>query len=153
MSVNTDETYELAMRFLRVLEALGKLTKYRPPDDVAESLHLNQVRALHRLKREPGIAQKHLAEYLGVSPAAVSTSVRQMEHLDLVERRPDPDDTRVLRLYLSERGRHMFDEMQQERCDAVMTLLEVLPLTEQRAIVDALERALEANRDELAMSV
>lgn len=149
MSVDNGETRELATRFLRVLEALGKLAKYRPPEDVAEKLHLNQVRALHLLKREPGVAQKDLAEYLRVSPAAVSTSVRQMEALDLVERRNDPDDTRILRLYLSDRGRRMFDEMQRERCDAVVTLLDALPLAEQRAIVDALERALDANRDEL----
>lgn len=152
MSANTSETQALAIRFLRVLETLGKLAKYRPPDDVAEKLHLNQVRALHLLKHEPGVAQKELAEYLRVSPAAVSTAVRQMEDLALVERRPDPDDTRVLRLYLSDRGRHIFDEMQRERRDAVETLLAALPLAEQRAIVEALERALDANREQLATS-
>lgn len=149
MSAEKGETEELAARFLRVLEALGKLAKYRPPEDVAERLHLNQVRALHLLKHEPGVAQKELAEYLRVSPAAVSTAVRQMEELNLVERRPDPDDTRVLRLYLSDHGRRIFDEMQRERRDAVEALLAALPLTEQRAIVNALERALDANREQL----
>lgn len=149
MSANRDETRELATRFLRVLEALKRLAEYRPPDDVAETLHLNQIRALHLLKRNPGVAQKGLAEHLRVSPAAVSTSVRQMEELDLVERRPDPDDTRVLRLYLSERGRQIFEEIQRERRDAVVLLLDALPLEEQHAIVDALERALDANSDQL----
>lgn len=84
-----------------------------------------------------------------MSPAAVYTSVRQMEELDLVERRPDPDGTRVLRLYLSDRGRRIFGEMQRERHDAVETFLAALPAEEQRAIVDALERALDANREPL----
>ena len=147
-----DETKELAMRFLRVFEYMGKYAKHRqpsPPNHIFKQLHLSQMHMLGLLQREPGISQKDLAERMQLTPAAVSTSVREMVGYGLVDRRPDPDDARLMRLHLSQHGQQLFDEGQKIRCASMADLLSALPLEEQHMIVEALERALDAKMSEV----
>jgi DNA-binding MarR family transcriptional regulator len=92
--------------------------------------------------------QKDLAERLQLTPPAISNSIREMERFGLVRRQHDPDDARVLRLYLSEQGHNLFNEHQEMRCRGMADLLSALPLSEQRMIVEALERAMAARSGE-----
>lgn len=147
-----DETKDLALRFLRVFEYMGKFAKQHQPNHphhVIRQLHLNQMHMLGLLHRDPGISQKDLAERMELTAAAVSTSVREMVGYGLVDRLPDPDDARLMRLHLSQHGRELFDEAQKMRCAGMADLLSALPLDEQRMIVEALERALRAKMGEV----
>ena len=147
-----DETKELAMRFVRVFEYMGKYAKHRQPrqpNHIIKQLHLNQMHMLGLLHRDPGISQKDLAERMELTPAAISTSVREMVGYGLVDRLPDPDDARLMRLYLSQYGQQLFDEFQKLRCASMADLLSALPLEDQHMIVEALERALDAKMSEV----
>lgn len=137
------ESEELAQRFFKVFEESFKLVGqlYRPPPQM-RTLSVNQFRAMHCLMHEPGLSQKDLAERLEVTPAAVSTTVREMEKLDLIQRLPDAEDARLMRLHLSADSRAVLQEMHQRRLKGVMQLMSPLPVEEQRYIVEALERAL-----------
>lgn len=149
-SHNSVETQELAMRFLRVFEESFKLLgRHKPPPghELFKDLKFNQMRAMQLLYNEPGMPQKELAEKLEVTAAAISTSINQLERMQLVERRRDKVDARLWRLYLSEKGGQLIDQSRTARCNAVATLLEGLPLEEQRMIVEAMERALNMKRD------
>jgi MarR family transcriptional regulator, organic hydroperoxide resistance regulator len=142
-----DETQELATRFMKVFEATFKhLSKHQSQqyNPVFRELNGNQFRAMHLLHTSPGMIQKDLAEQLEVTPAAISTTVRQMERFGLVQRRPDTVDARLMRLYLSEEAQKVIHEMTTNRWHVVAKLLEGLPLPEQRMVVEALERALAA---------
>jgi DNA-binding MarR family transcriptional regulator len=145
----SDEAQELAMRFIRVFETSFRyLTKHesQPFNPIFRELNGNQFRAMHLLHTSPGMVQKDLAEHLEVTPAAISTAVRQMERFGLVQRKPDPTDARLMRLYLSEDAQTALHEMNNHRRHAVVNLLEGLPLSEQRVIVEALEKALAARQ-------
>ena len=147
-----NETRELAMRFLSVFEYIWKFARQRQPSrheaHIMGRLHLNQMHMLGLLHRDPGISQKDLAERLQLTPAAISTSMREMVGFGLVDRRPDPHDARLMRLHLSRDGQEMFDDAQKMRCVGMADLLSALPLSEQRMIVEALERALAAKISE-----
>jgi DNA-binding MarR family transcriptional regulator len=137
------ESEVLAQRFFKVFEESFKLVGqlYRPPPEI-RALNVNQFRALHCLMHEPGMSQKDLADRLEVTPAAVSTTVREMEKLDLLERVPDAEDARLMRLHLSAQSKAVLEQMNQRRLQGVMQLMSPLPIDEQRYIVEALERAL-----------
>jgi DNA-binding MarR family transcriptional regulator len=60
-----------------------------------------QWRAMFRLSREPGMKQVELAERLDVEPITVGRTIDRLEEAGLVERRRDPVDRRVWRLYLT----------------------------------------------------
>lgn len=148
------ETEELSARFLRVLEAsfkqLSNHKLFPPTNSIFKLLNMNQMRALHLLYRTPGMAQKELAEILEITPAAISTAVKSLEKLELVERREDSEDARQKRLYLSDFGRTVIRQNQAVRDKAVVHLLGALPLEEQRMIVEALEKAMMTWRDDQA---
>jgi len=127
---------------------------YRPPPQM-RTLSVNQFRAMHCLmhepglsQKEPGLSQKDLAERLEVTPAAVSTTVREMEKLDLIQRLPDAEDARLMRLHLSAESKAVLQQMHQKRLQGVVQLMSPLPIDEQRYIVEALERALEQLRQD-----
>ena len=73
----------------------------------AYSVTTSQWAILKLLKRREGLSQVEIQEELGVEGATVSGMVQRMIRLGLLERRPDPDDKRVLRVFLTERGRSL----------------------------------------------
>lgn len=147
-----NETVDLARRFLRVLEVIGKLTHYRMPVHLEGQLAVNHFKALHILHHRPGMAQKELAECMNVTPAAVSTAVQHMVALGLLERRKsqqEKPDNRLIHLYLSEQGETFIRESRERQCHAAAELLGELPLEERRMIVEALERAMKAKDEKM----
>ena len=60
-----------------------------------------QARALAWLARREGLRQVDLAEQLEIQPITLGRLVDQLALAGLVERRPDPDDRRAYRLFLT----------------------------------------------------
>ena len=54
-----------------------------------------------------------LARRVQVQPATITKMLQRMEKTGFVERRPDPDDHRVSRVYLTEAGRAVRADVQQ----------------------------------------
>ena len=135
------ETYALAERLLGVFLRMTQLTKEETPDEM-EQLNVNQLRALNLIYHEPGISQKVLADRLGVTSASVSVSISKMLDADLVERRHDADDGRVMCLYLGKQGRELVRKVESEQVQVIAELLNGLLLEEQRIVVQLLEQAL-----------
>ncbi|GAB5494794.1 MAG: hypothetical protein Phog2KO_50090 [Phototrophicaceae bacterium] len=144
-----EETYNLAARFLRVFQILTYLTQQETPDATTDALNVNQLRALGVIYNKPGITQKELAQALDITAASVSISVGKLVDLDLVEKQADPDDGRVLRLYLGPQGQRMIKHIEAERTNMIADLLGNLPIDEQQVVVEALERALVAREQRL----
>jgi MarR family transcriptional regulator, organic hydroperoxide resistance regulator len=63
---------------------------------------------MDRAGRRP--TQRQLADFTGLEPLYVSKLARSLEAAGLVERAGDPDDTRAVRLALTERGRTVANE-------------------------------------------
>lgn len=68
-------------------------------------LYPGQELLLMAVAREEGIAQGDLGDYLNVEPPTVARSLQRLERAGLVERRLDPHDGRVLRVYLTAESR------------------------------------------------
>lgn len=62
-------------------------------------------RVLAHLHQSDGMTQTQLAERLEVSRAAIGHMIDQLEAARLVRRRPDPQDARCWRVYLSDGAR------------------------------------------------
>lgn len=77
-------------------------------------LHVGQEMILLHLWREEGVTQSQLAECLDVEPPTVTKMLQRMETEQLLERRPDTDDARVSRVYLTSKTRDLRASV--ERC-------------------------------------
>ena len=75
----------------------------------ALGLYRGQNFVLSALAEQEGLAQSELAERLLVRPPTISNSLERMEAAGWIERRPDAEDRRVSRVYLTDSGRALHD--------------------------------------------
>ena len=61
-----------------------------------------------------GCSQKEIAEKMGVKPPTVNVSIQRLEKADIVCRKRDEKDQRIMRVYLTENGRRIVEEIKQE---------------------------------------
>lgn len=82
-------------------------------DQLMEALGLfrGQAILLVHLSEHDGQAHSEIAERLQISPAAATKVIKRMEELRYVQRRPDPDDERISRVYLQEDGRAKLEQI------------------------------------------
>jgi len=68
-------------------------------------LYEGQPSMLRTLWAEEGLTHTELGRRLRVQPATITKMLQRMQKAGFVERRPDPQDERVSRVYLTEAGR------------------------------------------------
>lgn len=74
-------------------------------------VHPKQVPALMVLRAHEGISQKELVELLHVKPPTVAVTVKRLERSGYVERRGDSADQRISRIYLTEYGKQITEQI------------------------------------------
>lgn len=68
-------------------------------------LYRGQPAILKALWKQDGLTHSELAGLMRVQPATVTKMAQRLEQAGFVTRRPDPDDQRVSRVYLTEAAR------------------------------------------------
>ncbi len=66
---------------------------------------------LVRLDRSEGLNQSELAEMLDLQPITLTRLLDKLSDSGLIERRPDPGDRRVKRLFLTEAARPLLEQL------------------------------------------
>ena len=79
---------------------------------------------MFHLGHEDGLTQLELAKRTNVSPPTVSVTLQKMERAGLLERRPDENDQRSVRVYLTEEGQALNDRIHSEFYKVDMQLVE-----------------------------
>lgn len=77
-------------------------------------LHVGQEMLMCGLWEKEGITQTELAEHMMIQPATVTNMLQRLEREGLVERRPDIEDQRISRVYPTEKGRNIEEEVQEK---------------------------------------
>jgi DNA-binding MarR family transcriptional regulator len=90
------------LHYFRAFELLEKIGLYR-----------GQPPMLRALSEEEGLTHSELAAHLHVTPATITKMIKRMEKAGFVERRPDLEDQRISRVYLTQAGRAIQADMQQ----------------------------------------
>ena len=70
-------------------------------------LYAGQEMFLYSLWEQDGLTQSQLVEQMCVQHATLSKMVDRMEKASLVTHRPDAEDSRVTRIFLTEQGRNL----------------------------------------------
>lgn len=82
------------------------------------------------LDRCEGPKQAELAELLDLQPITLTRLLDRLARSGLIERRPDPNDRRVNRLYLTPAARPVLDALERLGADMMATVLEGLDAAE-----------------------
>lgn len=132
---------------------LDELTSWNPLERMrafrswlAGSLSLVHLHVLTILEAGGPQSMSRLADALDVSVASATGIVDRMERRGLVERRPDPDDRRMVIVHLLEPGADIFRQLGEHRRQALGRLLDRLTDDELSAFLIGL-RALRAARE------
>ena len=83
-----------------------------------------QWAVLARLEHHEGLKQAELAEILDLQPITLTRLVDRLCTNGLIERRPDPNDRRAKRLYLTPAARPLMDRLAELGSDMMGTVLD-----------------------------
>src|SRR5215469_13465558 len=82
---------------------------------------------LFRLREQEGLSQVDLADVLELQPISLVRLLDRLVEHGLVERRHDPRDRRANRLFLTESGRQLVDDLDSLRDSIASDVLRDLP--------------------------
>ena len=94
---------------------------------------------LVRLDRFEGLKQAELAEMLDLQPITLTRLLDKLCDSGLIERRPDPDDRRVKRLFLTSAARPLLEQLASLGEDTMASALEGVTPEDVERMVSQLE--------------
>jgi len=100
---------------------------------------------LTRLALEDGRSQGEVSRYYEMDPSRVTRTAQAMENEGLIRRERDPDDNRVVRMYLTDGGRELLEKrpaLNQKLHGRINAVLDVEELEELRRMLGALAEAM-----------
>ena len=135
------ERIELAMNAMRRAVAGAR-------ERFGEGMQLSktQIEILMMLVSGPKTTGE-LARELFITGSAVTQTIDTLVRRDLVERRPDESDRRIVRLDLSGAGRELTARLAQLRLRYLQELVERLTVDELNALISATEKLTELFKD------
>jgi DNA-binding MarR family transcriptional regulator len=126
---------EAAERLRKVVGRLGRSLRLTHVDG---NLSPSQREVLSAIAREGPLRLSELANTEGLNPTMLSRIVTNLEFAKLVTRTADTADARVVHLSLTQSGRALFEEMRNERTDALSFALGELTADERRVVIESL---------------
>lgn len=70
-------------------------------------LYFGQPPILFELWKKDGLTQTEIAQLRNLSPATVTVALKRMEKAGWISRRPDEKDSRISRVFLTDKGREI----------------------------------------------
>lgn len=99
-----------------------------------------QWQALGTLRRHPGLSQAQLADRLDVKPITIARTVDRLEKAGWIERKRDPKDRRINRLYLTARVKDVVSRMRAQGLELRTEAMHGMNRQEHDVLLSALTR-------------
>ena len=130
--------------FRDVFRRASRVTRERTDRVLAgHGVRVGQQIVLEALWREDGLTPGELARRIGVETPTVVRGVGRMEAAGLVVRRDDPRDGRLVRVYLTDRGRELEKVIPQAEDTLIEEALSGFSIKERYQLTRLLSRILE----------
>lgn len=104
-------------------------------------LSLTAPQAFHLLSIPvDGISMSGLANKLGLDTSTLTRNIQKLEKLDLVRRKQDRNDKRILAVYLTDKGRGKVEKIEESLLDLNFSMMKYIDLDDQENIPEMLEK-------------
>ena len=104
-------------------------------------LSLTAPQAFHLLSIPvDGISMSGLANKLGLDTSTLTRNIQKLEKLDLVRRKQDRNDKRILAVYLTDKGRGRVEKIEESLLDLNFSMMKYIDLDDQENIPEMLEK-------------
>lgn len=141
---------DLLQRLLEQIILVGKQMHHRV-ESRSPSLSQPHARLLFAIasKKEAGISVKELAEKTGVTPGAITQFVDALVEKQLVKRREDPNDRRIVRLTLTKTAKDQFGKLRKDFLSSATRMFTILTDDEIETLIGLLAKvSSDTNQDE-----
>ncbi len=127
---------------------ISKLARELNATATDEGLTPTQASVLGLIAFRGPLGLTELAQLEGLNPTMLSRVVGRLTELSLIQRDPNPDDLRAVRVEATDAGRQLHERVKLLRTEALGACLDQLPEKSARTIIDALPAL-----DELAQTL
>ena len=104
-------------------------------------LSLTAPQAFHLLSIPvDGISMSGLANKLGLDTSTLTRNIQKLEKLDLVRRKQNRNDKRILAVYLTDKGRGRVEKVENSLLDLNFSMMKYIDLDDQENIPEMLEK-------------
>jgi DNA-binding MarR family transcriptional regulator len=104
-------------------------------------LSLTAPQAFHLLSIPvDGISMSGLAKKLGLDTSTLTRNIQKLEKLELVRRKQDRNDKRILAVYLTDKGRGKVEKVENSLLDLNFSMMKHIDLEDQENIPEMLEK-------------
>ncbi|MEK5056845.1 MarR family transcriptional regulator [Paenibacillus sp. FSL H7-0326] len=108
------------------------------------NLYVGQDNLLSRLWLGDGVTQMQLCEHLKCEPPTVTNMVKSLEHNGFIYRKRDEHDARVMRIFLTDKGRELEKPVESKWKEQQEKLLQLIS-PEDRLLLRRLLKQMESN--------
>lgn len=126
---------ELGLLLRRARASAERLARSVHPD-----LEPSAYPLLARIEREPDVRASELAEHIGVGRGTMSRQLGRMEQIGLIERRPDPDDSRGQLIRVTPEGGRRVEAAREARWAYLGRVLESWSPQDRELLADQMHR-------------
>jgi len=117
---------------------ISKLARELNATATGEGLTPTQASVLGLIAFRGPLGLTELAQLEGLNPTMLSRVVGRLTELGLIQRDPNPDDLRAIRVEATEAGRDLHERVKLLRTEAIGSCLDQLPEKSAQTIIDAL---------------
>ena len=132
---------QAADKFLNLTSRLRRLGPGNPPPEEAQ-VSPSLLALIEYAAAASGCGIQEMAKGLELATPTVSIGVRQLEKAGFIERQPDPQDGRAVRLFLTSNGQILHQRVQDFRRQKFRRLLASLTSQERTTLLGLLEQAI-----------
>ncbi|MEO2204827.1 MarR family transcriptional regulator [Paenibacillus pabuli] len=123
------------------LDKVSSQTRRNYSESLRElNLYVGQDNLLARLWLSDGITQMQLCEHLKCEPPTVTNMVKTLEQNGFIYRKRDEEDARVMRIYLTDKGKELEEPVRFKWKQQQEKLLQSISAEERLILRDLLKR-------------
>jgi DNA-binding MarR family transcriptional regulator len=137
-----ENDYSISQELIRAIRQIGRInwTGRRNADNFTPSEKMTLFVIRKCMKEDSnGLKASELSNILCVSSPTVTQMVNVLEAKGMLERTPDPDDRRVVRIRLTEAGRQAVDTVEQDMREGTHGLIDHLGMDRTRLLIELLD--------------
>jgi len=128
---------------MNIPELLTNLTRHYNAifRQYSSRLSLTAPQAFHLLSVPvDGISMSGLANKLGLDTSTLTRNIQKLEKLDLVRRKQDRNDKRILMVYLTDKGWGLVEKIEESLLNFNFSMMKYIDLDDQENIPEILEK-------------
>lgn len=127
------------------LQGIALLTRKRYSRELRKlQLHIGQELALFHLWEQDGLSQSELGERTGTEASTISNMLNKLEKDGIIFRERSASDQRVIRVFLTEKGKKLQEPVEEIWCAHEKSLLTGL-VVEEKLLLRRLLQQMEGN--------